>query len=68
LESDVVRVKARYVRAASQLTGGAIDGLNRAVVTLPHRNDGAGPASGWQRKGELVQLGMSLPRRDAVDG
>jgi hypothetical protein len=54
LESDVVRVKARHVRAASQLTGGAIDGLNQAVVTLPRQNDGAGPASGWQRKGELV--------------
>jgi hypothetical protein len=43
LESDVVRVKARYTRVTSQLTGGALDSMNRALVASPRRIYGATP-------------------------
>jgi hypothetical protein len=43
LESDAVRVKARYARVTSQVTGGALDKLNQALVSSPRRIYGAAP-------------------------
>jgi hypothetical protein len=43
LESDVVRVKARYTQVTSQLTGGALDSMNQALVASPRRIYGAAP-------------------------